>query len=161
MARELAQEFEPSSLVAGDAFFAFLARGALDPWLPEAHAQNLVVVQAAAAATGRLVAGGQSVVYGGVVGPWFLADFAAAAGLAHLEYVVLMPSQERCLARVATRVGHGFTDPGATRRMYQDFARAAIPARHVITDPPDDARQTVALILQRLADGQLRFPGTD
>ena len=109
VARELMQEFEPSSLVVGDVFFGFLGRGAIAPWLPEAHAQNQVVLQAAAVATGLFVVGGQTVVYDGVVGPWALPDFAAAAGLAQLGYVVLMPSQERCLRRVATRVGHGLT----------------------------------------------------
>jgi hypothetical protein len=40
-----------------------------------------VVTRAAAAAAGRYAAGGYATVYDGVVGPWYLADFAAAAGL--------------------------------------------------------------------------------
>ena len=41
----LADRWEPSVLVEGDAFFAFLRRGAIPPWLPEAHAQNDVTVR--------------------------------------------------------------------------------------------------------------------
>ena len=72
VARILADAFDPSVLVQGDAFFAFLARGAIEPWLPESGPQNEVVVRAAAAATGRFVAGGYATVYDGVLGPWFI-----------------------------------------------------------------------------------------
>jgi hypothetical protein len=53
VARLLTRRFEPSALVEGDAFFAFLAGGAIEPWLPESAAQNEVVIQAAATAAGR------------------------------------------------------------------------------------------------------------
>lgn len=48
LARELAQALEPSALIRGDDFFAFLERGRIAPWTPEAHAQNQVVLDAAA-----------------------------------------------------------------------------------------------------------------
>jgi hypothetical protein len=81
-----------------------------------------VVIEAAASAAGRFAAGGYTVVYDGVLGPWFLPAFAHATGLDRLCYVVLLPSEEVCLARVAGRTGHGFTDPDATRRMHREFA---------------------------------------
>ena len=149
--------FEPSALVAGDAFFGFLAGGAVAPWLPAAAAQNHTVTEAAAMAAGRLVRGGLTVVYDGVVGPWLLPDFAAATGLARLHYVVLLPSEQACLDRVAARVGHGFTDLAATRHMYADFARAPLEARHRIAlaaGPEAIAEE----IRQRLAAGSLSHP---
>lgn len=103
VARVLAERFDPSVLVEGDAFFAFLARGAIPPWLPESNEQNEIVTTAAASAAGRYSAGGYTTVYDGVVGPWFLPTFVAATGLNRLDYVVLQPSVERCLDRVATR----------------------------------------------------------
>ena len=87
----LADRFGHSVLVPGDAFFAFVARGAVEPWLPAAHGQNEVVTRAAAAAAGRYAAGGYGTVYHGVVGPWFLGDFAAGASLDCLHYAVLLP----------------------------------------------------------------------
>jgi cytidylate kinase len=81
------QAFDRAALVPGDAFFAFWTRGAVLPWLPEAHEQNTVVLQAAGAAAGTYVAGGCSVVYDGILGPWLLPDFAAAAALPRLHYV--------------------------------------------------------------------------
>jgi gluconate kinase len=91
-----------------------------------------------------------------VVGPWLLPAFAAATGLAELAYVVLLPSEELCLARVAARSGHGFTDADATRHMYRQFAEAGVEERHVVRDvsaPPD---VVAAEILDRLARGLLR-----
>jgi adenylate kinase family enzyme len=125
VARLLAERFDPSVLVEGDAFYGFLRRGAVAPWLPDAHSQNTVVTQAAASAAGRYAAGGFTTIYDGVVGPWFLADFTTATGLNRLEYVVLLPSVEECLARVATRQDHGFTDEAATRHMHEQFATAS------------------------------------
>jgi predicted ABC-type ATPase len=154
----LAGSFERSVLVAGDAFFAFLARGAIDPWLPAAHAQNEVVVRAAAAATGRFVAGGYLTVYDGVLGPWFLADFAAEAALDHLHYVILLPSVERCVDQVANRVGHGFTDEEATRHMYRQFTQAGIDRRHILADLPASPTETAAEIARRVQSGTLRYP---
>src|SRR5204863_162328 len=81
--------FEQSVVVEGDAFFAFLARGAIPPWLPESHAQNEIVTEAAAGAAGRYAIGGFTTTYDGVVGPWFLPTFARATGLSTLEYAVL------------------------------------------------------------------------
>ena len=84
----LAADFDPGALVAGDQFFGFLRAGFIDPWRPESGKQNEVVIQSAAAAAGRLVQGGITVVYDGVVGPWFVPAFLAGTGLDRLHYAV-------------------------------------------------------------------------
>ena len=155
VARILADRVEPSVLVTGDSFFAFLARGAIPPWLPESNDQNDIVIQAAAAAAGRYASGGYLTVYDGVVGPWFLPTFATATGLACLDYLVLLPSLHRCVDRVGTRQGHGFTDEAATRTMHREFARADVERRHLLLDPPDDPEAVADLITAALARGAL------
>lgn len=155
----LVAAFTPAALVPGDAFFAFWTRGAIAPWLAAAHEQNEVVVRAAAAAAGTFAAGGCTVVYDGVVGPWFLPTFAATSTIEALHYVVLLPPLQQCLDRVATRLGHGFTDPDATRHMYADFAGAQVERRHVLADPPERPEEVAALVLERVADGTLLYPG--
>jgi cytidylate kinase len=157
VAQALAERFDPSVLVEGDAFYGFLRRGAIAPWLSEAHSQNTVVTRAAAAAAGRYAAGGLTTVYDGVVGPWFLADFTAATGLDRVDYVVLLPSVEHCLTRVTTRHGHGFTDEPATRHMHEQFATASIAERHLFIDPPDQAEAAAAWIMTALAAGDLAY----
>ena len=158
VAHALADSFERSVLVAGDAFFGFLARGAVAPWLPAAHSQNELVIRAAAAATGRFVAGGYITVYDGVLGPWFLADFAAEAAVDHLHYVILLPSVERCVHQVANRSGHGFTDEDATRDMHRQFAQADIDQRHVLADLSGSPTETAAEIARRVKDGAVWYP---
>ena len=160
VARLLADRSTHSVLVAGDAFFAFLAGGAVDPWLPEAHAQNETVIRAAAAASGLFAADGYDTVYDGVVGPWFLPTFQAATGGVTLDYVVLLPSVDVCVDRVATRVDHGFTDEAATRSMHREFAGAEIDGRHVLVDPPDDPPAVVGLVAGARAAGRLRVGPT-
>jgi chloramphenicol 3-O-phosphotransferase len=156
VARALADGFDRSVLVHGDDFFGYVRRGRVEPWLPEAHGQNRLVLEAAAAAAGRFATGGYAVVHDGVVGPWFLPDFAAATGLSELSYVVLLPPEEECLRRVATRTGHGFTDVDAARHMHADFSSADVDPRHVVRDA-GPASTVVAAVRDRLADGALIY----
>jgi hypothetical protein len=143
-------------LVEGDAFFAFLRRGYIEPWKPASHEQNTAVVEAAAAATGRL-ARHLSVIYDGVVGPWFLPEFLAASRVSVLHYVVLLPPLEVCLHRVEHRAGHGFTDLDATRQMYEQFEAATREMSvHVLTEdlPPQDLAE---LIRDGVGTGRFRY----
>jgi adenylate kinase family enzyme len=152
----LSAGFPRSVLVAGDDFFRFLAKGFIEPWLPESHDQNVVVTEAAAAAAGRYARADYTVIYDGMVGPWLLPSFARAAATPVLHYVILFPDEDTCVNRVVSRTGHGFTDVPATRDMVGQFARAPIDARHVLTDPPDDPRLTAELIRERFDAGTLR-----
>jgi adenylate kinase family enzyme len=156
VARIVSAGFAQSALVAGDDFFGFVDQGAIAPWLTEAHRQNEVVTDAAAAAAGRFASGNYTVIYDGMIGPWLLAPFAAAAGVPDLHYVILFPDEETCVERVRSRVGHGFTDLPATRHMYGEFARASVDPRHVLVDPPGDPRGTAALVRDRFDAGTLR-----
>ncbi len=155
VAQALAGSAKPSVLVDGDSFFRFLASGGVDPWLPESHEQNTVVTRAAAAAAGSFALGGYATVYDGVVGPWFLPTFGAATRLERLDYVILLPSVETCVRRVATRRDHGFANEAATRKMHAEFAGARIAERHVLRDPPEDATKIAAIIESARAAGKL------
>jgi cytidylate kinase len=152
----LSAGFPRSALVAGDDFFRFLGQGFVEPWLPEAHEQNEIVTEAAAAAAGRYARGDYTVVYDGMVGPWLLTPFARAAAAPALHYVILFPDEETCVNRVLSRTGHGFTDVPATRDMFGQFARAPVDARHVLSDPPDSPQRTAELIRERFDTGMLR-----
>jgi predicted ABC-type ATPase len=152
----VAQRSNPSVLIDGDAFFAFLDQGAIPPWLPQSHAQNDVVVRAAAAATGRF-ATTFTTVYDGVIGPWFLPTFAAETGLPVLDYVVLLPTVDDCLERVRTRQGHGFNDEPATRKMHDEFSRAPIEARHVLRNLPTTPGEVAQEVLMKADAGTLAY----
>lgn len=154
----LADRRASSVLVEGDAFFRFVRQGFVEPWLEESAQQNTVTVAAAAKAAGRFAAGGYMTVYDGVVGPWFLDHFLDESGLNLLDYVVLMPPVELCLDRVRTRIGHGFTDEDATRKMHADFENAGGASSHIIHEPLESAEAVAELIEKRLAANTLIYP---
>jgi len=81
----LSRMFTASAVVAGDDFFSFIDQGYLQPWTAEADQQNETVVEAAAAAAGRLSIGGYTVVYDGLLAPGFLERFRVATGLSSLR----------------------------------------------------------------------------
>jgi cytidylate kinase len=153
----VADRLPRSVLVEGDAFFAFMRQGAIEPWLPASHVQNEIVTEAAAVATGRF-ARDYATVYDGVMGAWFLPIFLAATGLDALDYVVLLPDVEVCVERVLTRADHGFRDEAAARKMHDEFARAVVDPRHVLVH---HGRAEVAAdeVLDRWERGVLRFDG--
>ncbi len=156
VAKLLVQEFDPSALVAGDEFFAFVRRGFIAPWLLASHAQNTVVTQSAGAAAGQLVHGGYTVVYDGVVGPWLIDTFMLWAGRERVHYAVLLPSESCCVERVRQRVDHGFTDESATRRMWQQFAQSRVDPKHLITiDENDDPANIVRVIGDAVTRGEI------
>lgn len=122
-----------------------------------AHEQNIAVTEAAAAATGRL-ADHYDVVYDGVLGPWFLERFLAAAGRSHLHYVVLIPPLVVCLARVRNREGHGFTDRDAASRMWHGFHRAHVDPRHVMHQDAKSPAEVARAIAGLMDNGTIRYP---
>ena len=157
VARVLVDAVPRSVLIEGDAFFGFLARGAIEPWLPASNDQNTVVTRAAASAAGAFAAGGYTTVYDGVVGPWFLPTFGSATGLERLDYAILLPSVDVCVERVATRRGHGFTNEAATRKMHAEFVGSGVADRHVLRDPTGSAAEVAALVESARVAGELTY----
>ena len=149
--------FDSSVLVEGDAFFGFVARGAIEPWLPASRDQNEVVTQAAASAVARYVSGGYTTVFDGIVGPWFLPTFAVATGLDLLDYVILLPAVDVCVERVEQRRGHGFADESVTRKMHHEFEQADIDPRHLFLEPPDQPDDVADLIVSEQAAGAVSY----
>jgi predicted kinase len=157
VAARLVERRTPSALVEGDAVFGFLREGRIDPWLPASQAQNEVVTAATGEVAGRFAGGGYWTVFDGIVGPWFLPRFAAYTGLDRLHYVVLLPPVDVCVARVAGRTGHGFTDRAATEHMHRQFDAAA-SGEHVLRAADGDAAQMAATVMDLVDDGRLWWP---
>jgi adenylate kinase family enzyme len=157
VAQALSSMFEPSALVAGDEFFAMIDRGFIDPWTEAAHRQNEIVVASAAAAAGRLAAGGYTVIYDGVIGPWFLETFASATALSEIHYVILLPPEDVCLQRVQARTRHSFNDLDATRHMHREFVDSRTDMHRVITTTAE-AETIASTVADLFRSGALRWP---
>lgn len=157
MSRIVADRFERSALVAGDRFFGFLARGAIQPWLPQANEQNEIVTEVSALAAGRYASAGYMTVYDGIVGPWFLHTFILATGLTMVHYAVLLPTVDQCLTRVRTRAEHGFRDEDVTRQMHAQFALADIDRKHVFSSASNPPQELADVIVESVERGSLAF----
>ncbi len=146
VASAVADSYNPSVLVVGDDFFASLRRGRVEPWLPEADAQNRTVIAAAAAACGRL-AERYTVVYDGVLWPPYAALFATEAG-APFHYALLLPPLDVTLDRVRARSNHPFADLAAATDMWHSFASTTRPlvTLDALGSPDDVAAEVVRLV---------------
>jgi hypothetical protein len=100
--------------------------------------------------------GGFSVVYDGVIGPWFLDTFITTAGLTEVDDAVLLPTVEACQQRVEARHGHGFTDLAATASMHRQFSEAELEQRHLIREQGLSPGESADLIREALSSGTRR-----
>jgi len=154
VARILAERHDPSALVEGDEFFRFLRAGRIDPWRVESREQNAIITDIQAIAAGSYCAAGYRTVYDGVLGPWFLDRFVAAAGVP-VDYVVVLPTIESCLHRIRTRVGHDFHDEDAARSLHQQFSAETLDARHLVDSTGWSAEETADAIEACRGNGSL------
>lgn len=61
------------------------------------------------------------------------------------------------LARMATRVGHGFTDEDASRHMHAQFEQAEVDRRHILRDRTAPAEALAASIAGLVDADELAF----
>lgn len=130
-ARALADEAGSSKVhLHSDDFWHFIKHGAVAPYLPEAHEQNKVVVDALAKVAQAYAEGGYFVVVDGIVGPWFLPPFAALS--VPLHYVVLRPPLDVAIQRCHERGGDTLTDPEPITALHRQFSSLSELERHVL-----------------------------
>lgn len=144
--------------VESDAFFRFIRSGYVEPWKPESHEQNEVVMRIVAeAVTGYAGAGYFTIVEGIVIPGWFfepLRDAIHAAGHS-VAYVVLRAPLPVCLARAKGRERQPLENPKAAEQLWRSFADLGALESHAI-DLENEGSEAVAEILgERIADGSL------
>lgn len=154
----LADRADRAVHLESDAFFRFIRSGYAEPWKPESHEQNEVVMRiVAAAATGYADAGYFTIVEGIVIPGWFfepLRDAIHAAGHS-VAYAVLRAPLPVCLARAKDREHQPLEYPEAAEQLWRSFADLGDLEGHAL-DLGDESLQAVAETLaRRTADGSL------
>jgi cytidylate kinase len=149
----LARRFERSVHVHTDDFYAWIARGFVEPWRPEAREQNTVMTETIAAVAAQLATGGYDVVVDGIIGPWFLDPWRALSR--PVSYVVLRPSLEATERRAATRGEHPLKDLSVVGFMHAAFADLGALEHHAVDSSDETAEETAAVVERRLAAGEL------
>ncbi|MBV9411137.1 MAG: AAA family ATPase [Acidimicrobiia bacterium] len=103
--RLVAEAFERSVHIQGDAFLVSIVNGWVDPWLPDAARQNEVVGAAVGATAIQFAVGGYTVILDGTFfpdGAEGLAEWTTRREVA-VYYAVLRTDLETCLRRVSQR----------------------------------------------------------
>ena len=138
-----------------DDFWGYIKHGHIDPWLPEAAAQNAMIMDISAA-TARLYArGGYLVALDGVIGPWSLAPYRALDVPVH--YLLLRVPVEEAIARCQARGGNSLADPAVVAEIHAMFADLGDYQHHVIDAGGLDRDATLAAVIAALETGAYRL----
>ncbi len=107
-----------------DLFFGFIRGGHVEPWKPESHEQNRVVMRIVGAAAAAYAEAGYLTVVDGIVFPrWFLAplrDMLREAGH-EVAFVVLAAPLAECVRRVDEREEVPLPDPVVVPSLWSQF----------------------------------------
>jgi predicted kinase len=160
----VADRHEPSVCLDLDWFFAKLRRGAMEPWRPEAHAQNRRVLEAAAEAVAVFAAGGYVTVAEGILYPFMLDLFERACeprGIA-LDYAVLRAPLGVVQQRVEDRTiepehAGALADAVVIDDLWAQFEAHGVAERHRIDCGDLSPDQVAAAVDRRWQDGELRL----
>ena len=156
VAARFVTELDRGVLLDGDSFFQSIRTGWIPPWEPDSSDQNDVVIDALGAAAGRFASGRYRVVVDGIIGPWLLERFAAAAA-APLHYAVLRPAAEVAMARATARGEPWLVEPAPIAKMHRQFADLGDRERYAIDTTDDDIDSTLSQVRDSLSAGRLRL----
>lgn len=148
----------PKVHLHSDDFWGYIKHGHIEPWLPEAAAQNRMIMEIAAGVAGRYAQEGYFVALDGVIGPWSLPPFRLLD--VPLHYVVLRPPVEAAVARCEARGGDSLTDPVVVAELHAQFADLGEFQDHVLPTDGLNRHQTLDAVTAAMASGACRLlPG--
>jgi broad-specificity NMP kinase len=137
VAPHVADRHEPSVCLDLDWFFAKVRKGFIEPWRGEAHAQNRVILGAAAEAVATFAEGGYFTVAEGILYPFMLDLFAEACEphVISLNYAVLRAPirvvQQRVRERRAEPEHFGaLADAAVVDDLWAQFESHGVEERH-------------------------------
>ncbi len=141
-----------------DHFFRFIVSGYVEPWLPESHEQNALVMRTVAAAAAGYAAGGYFTVVDGIVVPrLFLGTLREALQAAELRVAcaVLRVPLQVCVRRVDAREGGPLADPEVISQLWSQFADLGEVERNVVEVDGLDPGATADAVERALLAGEL------
>jgi cytidylate kinase len=154
VAEIVASRFERSVHLVCDDFFHFIRSGYIEPWRPESHAQNTVVMGTVGDAATSYADGGYLTIVDGIILPgWFyepLHERLEAAGL-KVTTVVLWASIETCIRRVRRRDTDALRDPAVVEKLWLGFSKLGALESHVIDTETDEPEATADVVLGRVS----------
>jgi hypothetical protein len=157
-----ARSARPAVHLHSDDFYRYIRSGYVEPYLPQAHEQNGVVVSVLADAAFGYAAGGYLVLLDGIIGPWFLGPFRDRGGRAGvpLHYLVLRPDLGQTLRRARGRSERQLHESGPILGLHRQFSQLGDLEGHALDTSALTAEQTIGAVEAALGAGRLRLaPG--
>lgn len=143
-----------------DLFFRFIRGGYIEPWKPEAHGQNVGVMQIVAAAAAGYAEAGYSTIIDGIISPrWFLdpmRDALEETGKT-VAYCVLRAPIAVCAERVVSREASPITDYSVLERVWSDFSDLGSLEDHVIDTDSKGSAWVAERVAERFEEGLLQL----
>lgn len=158
-ARLITAEARLGAHVEADTFFDFVCGGYVEPWRPESHPQNVIVMRAVAAAAATFADGEYTTVVDGIISPkWFLTPLTEALAVCghSVSYAILRPTLETCIARAACRSGGELSRPDVIAQIWNDFAHIGPLEKHVVEVDGIDPEDVARTVISRSRTGALR-----
>jgi tRNA uridine 5-carbamoylmethylation protein Kti12 len=157
-ARKLAARSDRAVHLEADLFFRFIESGYVEPWKPESHEQNAIVMRIVADAASAYAAAGYFTIVEGIVIPgWFfepLRDSLREAGHP-VAYAVLRAPLADCASRAELHDPRRPADREVVERLWHDFAELGPLEPHAIDIGATSADEAADLLAGRLRDGSL------
>lgn len=145
----------PKVHLHSDDFWGYIKTGKIDPWLPQSHDQNTMIMQIAAGVAGAYASHGYVVLLDGVIRPWALPAFSAL-GLP-LHYLVLRTSVEEAVTRCQARGGDSLTDPQVVAALHAEFADLGAHEQFVLAVNGLDRAGAMDAVISALESGRHRL----
>ncbi|HUB99544.1 MAG TPA: AAA family ATPase [Solirubrobacterales bacterium] len=154
----LAARSDSAVHLEADLFFSFIRSGYVEPWRPESHEQNGLVMRIVGEAAAAYAAAGYFTIVDGIVIPrWYLGplrEVFAAADLA-VAYAVLRPSLSTCISRIDDREGGPLAEPAVIEQLWDEFAALGEFERNAIEVDDERPEEAADAISRLLGDGKL------
>ena len=153
----VASRFDRSVHVEADRFF--VVGGYVDPWDPEAHEQNSVVMEIASEVARRYAEAGYFTILEGIFIPgWFYESTRERLRSAPLEVAsaILRPPLATTVARARPRTPPKRLGDEILEDLWRAFSDLGPLERYVIEDDTQDAERSAEIVIRRLQDGSLR-----
>jgi predicted kinase len=158
VARLLAARREQAVHIESDLLWHFITSGYIEPWRPEAHEQNTLVMQILAGVATGYAGGGYFTVIDGIVNPrWFLEPLRDALGTRlHVACAILQPRLTIAVERATARPASPLGDRRVIEQLWADFAGAGEHlAGNIIDNSKLTPEETADAIDEQLRLGRL------
>ncbi len=138
-----------------DDLWGYIKHGRIDPWLPQSHQQNRMIMQIAADVAGHYAKAGYFVILDGVVRPDWLPAFTALARPLH--YIVLRTAAAEAIERCVARGGDSLSDPDVVADLHSQFADLGAFEHHVLQVSGKDKDQALQSVINALQSARFRI----